>query len=237
MVATQQFMTLPEIRRAGVGNTSREVWDYATGGSGNGAGPPREQRAVGPLVVPPRVRRRGPDMETRYDPRDQGRRAVDVPMEKSRQSSLTWKDVEWLQKTTSLPIILKGIQCAEDARLAVEHGVPCVYVSNHGGRQLDHAPATIESLAEGVDAVARGAAALGRELAAQRRVGGPLTDGAEGQMAGIKIVKPADRDRGTAQTAGMVREAGISQETAGVHTIWSGYVKTPPGSASGTHHH
>jgi uncharacterized RmlC-like cupin family protein len=56
-------------------------------------------------------------------------------------------------------------------------------------------------------------------------------------MAGIKIVKPADRDRGTAQTAGMVREAGISQETAGVSTIWSGYVKTPPGSASGAHHH
>ena len=56
-------------------------------------------------------------------------------------------------------------------------------------------------------------------------------------MAGIKIVKPADRDRGTAQTAGMVREAGISQETAGVSTIWSGYVKTPPSSASGAHHH
>jgi isopentenyl diphosphate isomerase/L-lactate dehydrogenase-like FMN-dependent dehydrogenase len=98
--------------------------------------------------------RRERDIEKRYDPRDQGKRAVDVPMEKSRQSSLTWKDVEWLQQTTKLPIILKGIQCAEDARLAVEHGVPCVYVSNHGGRQLDHAPATIESLAEVVDAVA-----------------------------------------------------------------------------------
>ena len=56
-------------------------------------------------------------------------------------------------------------------------------------------------------------------------------------MSGIKIVKPADRDSTTAQTPGMVRQAGISTETAGVHTIWSGYVKTPPGSASGAHHH
>jgi uncharacterized RmlC-like cupin family protein len=56
-------------------------------------------------------------------------------------------------------------------------------------------------------------------------------------MSGLKIVKPKDRDRGTAQTPGMVREAGISTETAGVATIWSGYVQTPPGSASGAHHH
>jgi uncharacterized RmlC-like cupin family protein len=56
-------------------------------------------------------------------------------------------------------------------------------------------------------------------------------------MTSLKVVRPADRDRGTAQTAGMVREAGISAETAGVHTIWSGYVRTPPGTASGVHHH
>ncbi|HEY7061591.1 MAG TPA: cupin domain-containing protein [Chloroflexota bacterium] len=56
-------------------------------------------------------------------------------------------------------------------------------------------------------------------------------------MEGIKLVRPADRDRGTAQTSGMAREAGISAETAGVRTIWSGYVRTPPGTASGAHHH
>ena len=56
-------------------------------------------------------------------------------------------------------------------------------------------------------------------------------------MESIKLVRPADRDRGTAQTAGMAREAGISAETAGVRTIWSGYVRTPPGTASGVHHH
>ena len=56
-------------------------------------------------------------------------------------------------------------------------------------------------------------------------------------MESIKLVRPADRDRTTAQTAGMAREAGISAETAGVRTIWSGYVRTPPGTASGVHHH
>ncbi|HZU04546.1 MAG TPA: alpha-hydroxy acid oxidase [Chloroflexota bacterium] len=98
--------------------------------------------------------RRERDLERRYDPRTQGRRAIDAPLDYRRQASLTWKDVEWLQRTTKLPLIIKGIQCAEDARLAVEHGVPVVYVSNHGGRQLDYAPPTIEILEEIVDAVA-----------------------------------------------------------------------------------
>jgi len=56
-------------------------------------------------------------------------------------------------------------------------------------------------------------------------------------MTGIKVVRPSDRDSGTAQTAGMVREAGVSRETSGATTIWSGYVKGPPGMASGVHHH
>jgi glycolate oxidase len=51
------------------------------------------------------------------------------------------------------PLILKGIATAEDARLAVEHGADAVYVSNHGGRQLDHAQGTIEALPEVVNAV------------------------------------------------------------------------------------
>jgi isopentenyl diphosphate isomerase/L-lactate dehydrogenase-like FMN-dependent dehydrogenase len=50
--------------------------------------------------------------------------------------------------------MVKGIMCAEDARIAIEHGVDVVYVSNHGGRELDHAIATIEVLSEIVDEVA-----------------------------------------------------------------------------------
>jgi isopentenyl diphosphate isomerase/L-lactate dehydrogenase-like FMN-dependent dehydrogenase len=98
--------------------------------------------------------RRERDLERRYDPRGVGGRVLPVPTDRLRQMRLTWADVDWLRHTTRLPLILKGIQCAEDARLAVEHGVAAVYLSNHGGRQLDHAPATIDVLAECVEAVA-----------------------------------------------------------------------------------
>lgn len=67
--------------------------------------------------------------------------------------ALTWDDIAWLRSLTSLPLVLKGILTAEDATLAVEHGVDGIVVSNHGGRQLDTVPATIEALPEVVDAV------------------------------------------------------------------------------------
>jgi isopentenyl diphosphate isomerase/L-lactate dehydrogenase-like FMN-dependent dehydrogenase len=69
------------------------------------------------------------------------------------QASLTWDDVVWMKELTKLPLILKGIATAEDAKLAVEHGADVVYVSNHGGRQLDHGQASIEVLPEVVEAV------------------------------------------------------------------------------------
>ena len=65
----------------------------------------------------------------------------------------TWETIAWLRSLTSLPIVLKGILTAEDARLAVEHGVDGIVVSNHGGRQLDSVPATIDALSEVVTAV------------------------------------------------------------------------------------
>ncbi len=69
------------------------------------------------------------------------------------QASLTWEDAAWIKQHTQLPLILKGIATAEDAKLAVEHGADAVYVSNHGGRQLDHGLGTIETLPEIVAAV------------------------------------------------------------------------------------
>jgi isopentenyl diphosphate isomerase/L-lactate dehydrogenase-like FMN-dependent dehydrogenase len=68
-------------------------------------------------------------------------------------SKLNWNDLSWLRRTTQLPIVLKGIMTAQDARLAVEHGVDAVWVSNHGGRQLDRSQATIDVLEEVVEAV------------------------------------------------------------------------------------
>jgi glycolate oxidase len=71
----------------------------------------------------------------------------------SYQMALNWNDVGWMKERMGGPLILKGIATAEDARLAVEHGADAVYVSNHGGRQLDHGQATIEVLPEVVQAV------------------------------------------------------------------------------------
>lgn len=68
-------------------------------------------------------------------------------------ATLEWKDVEWLQTITSLPIILKGILTAEDALLGVEAGAAGILVSNHGARQVDGTPASIEVLPEIVQAV------------------------------------------------------------------------------------
>ncbi|CAN7995082.1 unnamed protein product, partial [Ixodes hexagonus] len=67
--------------------------------------------------------------------------------------SLTWADVQWLRNITYLPVILKGILTAEDAVLAVRHGIPAIIVSNHGGRQLDGVASTIEVLPKIVRAV------------------------------------------------------------------------------------
>ena len=74
--------------------------------------------------------------------------------DQSYQASLNWKDLVWMKARVGLPLIAKGIATAEDAVLAVEHGADVVYVSNHGGRQLDHAQGSIEVLAEVVKAVA-----------------------------------------------------------------------------------
>ncbi|XP_061396854.1 uncharacterized protein LOC133332468 [Musca vetustissima] len=68
-------------------------------------------------------------------------------------ATLTWKDVEWLVKSTYLPVIVKGVLTAEDAILAREFGCAGVIVSNHGARQLDYVPASIEALPEVVKAV------------------------------------------------------------------------------------
>jgi glycolate oxidase len=68
-----------------------------------------------------------------------------------------WKLVEKLKRGVKLPLMIKGIQTAEDAELCVKHGVDVIYVSNHGGRQLDHGRGAIELLPE-VISVARGKA-------------------------------------------------------------------------------
>ncbi len=95
--------------------------------------------------------RRERDLAKRYKPtarRTSGGNAGD-PF----QQAFSWTDIARIRKNCPVPIIIKGIATAEDARIAVEHGVDVVYVSNHGGRQLDHGRGSIADLPEIVAAV------------------------------------------------------------------------------------
>ena len=130
--------------------------------------------------------------------------------------ALGWDDLEQLASECELPVLVKGLVTSEDAALAVEHGAAGVVVSNHGGRQLDAAPATIDALPEVVDAVEgripvlmdggirRGsdvavALALGRRRGA-RGEGLPLGPG--GRRPGRSRARPRDAPRRAAAHAG-----------------------------------
>jgi isopentenyl diphosphate isomerase/L-lactate dehydrogenase-like FMN-dependent dehydrogenase len=92
--------------------------------------------------------RRERDVAKRYTPA--GRRR-DV-FGREYQAALNWDDVKRIKGKLKLPLIIKGIATAEDAERACAEGVDCIYVSNHGGRQLDHGRGAIEILPEVVEA-------------------------------------------------------------------------------------
>ena len=87
--------------------------------------------------------RRERDLGKRYRPL--GRRAASG---REFQAALNWDDVKRLKDKYDIPLILKGIATAEDAETALGHGVDAIYISNHGGRQLDHGRGAIEVLPE-----------------------------------------------------------------------------------------
>ena len=62
------------------------------------------------------------------------------------EQAIDWESFSWLKSVTKLPVLIKGILTAEDAKLAVKHGVDGIIVSNHGGRQLDGVPATVSDM-------------------------------------------------------------------------------------------
>ena len=67
--------------------------------------------------------------------------------------ALSWRDLDWMLETWNGPFVLKGVLAVDDARQAASAGVTAIVVSNHGGRQLDHVPATIDVLPAIVDTV------------------------------------------------------------------------------------
>nr|WP_221208589.1 alpha-hydroxy-acid oxidizing protein [Nocardioides albus] len=81
------------------------------------------------------------------------RAAVETFLDVFSRSDLIWDDLDRLREMTDMPIVLKGLQAPEDARRALEHGVDGIIVSNHGGRQVDGAIASIDALPSIVDEV------------------------------------------------------------------------------------
>lgn len=86
---------------------------------------------------------RPPGGENSFAPAFGGR---DVPGQLSPHT--TWEDLKWIRDAWQGPIVLKGIQCADDAKLAMEHGCEGILLSNHGGRQLHTAPSALMTLLE-----------------------------------------------------------------------------------------
>jgi len=92
--------------------------------------------------------RRERPMVTRYRPPTQR-----APRNRNYLASLTWETMDMIKEMAGLPFLLKGVQTAEDAAIAVEHGVDVIWASNHGGRQGDHGLGTLDTLPEIVEAV------------------------------------------------------------------------------------
>lgn len=114
----------------------------------------RERDLRSRFFLPPTVRPRNFEEFVGVDVESKGNEVFFQYIQRLIDPSLTWEAVDWLRSLTRLPVLLKGILTAADARRAVEHGVAGIVVSNHGGRQLDAVPATIDVLPEIADAVA-----------------------------------------------------------------------------------
>ncbi len=94
--------------------------------------------------------RRERPLLSRYQPPT--RRITNAP-QRQWLAALTWETMDRIKDKAGLPFMLKGVQTAEDAEIAVQHGVDYIWVSNHGGRQIDHGLGSLDTLPEIVQAV------------------------------------------------------------------------------------
>ncbi|MEX0991659.1 MAG: alpha-hydroxy acid oxidase [Actinomycetota bacterium] len=142
-----------------------------------------------------------------------------------QDASVTWDDVAWLRSISDVPVVLKGILTAEDARLATDHGIEAIVVSNHGGRQLDGSPATISVLPEVIEAVdGRCEVYLDGGVRRGSDVLKAIALGARAVMIGRPVLwgLAADGERGVGMVLDMLRhEFDIAMAIAGCRDIGS----------------
>lgn len=86
-------------------------------------------------------------------PEEDPRSAIMLMLSLFSYPAFTWDDVDWLRRATRLPLLLKGVLDADDAAIALDHGVDGIIVSNHGGRQVDGAIASLDALPQVVEAI------------------------------------------------------------------------------------
>jgi len=146
---------LPFLRGKGIAQyTSDPVFRRMLEKPGEGDGPERSPEinlaALRTLIA---LTRAYPDRFLRALRSGRGRAAVERFVAIYSRPSLTWDDLPFLRERTRLPIILKGILHPDDARRALDHGMDGIVVSNHGGRQVDGAIATLDALPEILEAV------------------------------------------------------------------------------------
>jgi L-lactate dehydrogenase (cytochrome) len=122
--------------------------------------------------------------------------------------SLNWNDVEWIKKRWGGKLILKGIQDAEDAKLAVQSGADALIVSNHGGRQLDGAESSIRALPAIVDAV-------GKEI--EIHMDGGIRSGQDVLKARALGAKGTYIGRAYIYGLGAMGEAGVTKALQVIH--------------------
>jgi len=145
-----------------------------------------------------------------------GRGALHAPMAlhaPGMEPTLVWADLATIRGWTSLPLVVKGILTAEDARLAVEHGVDGIIVSNHGARQLDRVPAAVDVLAEVVAAIGDraevwvdGGVRRGLDIAIARALG----------AQGVLIGRPVYWALAAGGAAGVERAIAVLREEFGL---------------------
>ena len=145
---------LPFLRGMGIAQyTSDPVFQRLIADPAEGGGSPAPRPNVAALGTLIQLVRHYPDRFWPALRSGRARRAVERFVQIYSRPSLTWEDLPFLRERTKLPIVLKGILHPDDARRAIDVGMDGILVSNHGGRQVDGAIATIEALPAVVDAV------------------------------------------------------------------------------------